>query len=138
MAANNKGNDDWVKNPLVTLVLAGVVVYLLSAGGCIGGASSKSSTSPESPARYVKTVDLDGVQFKIDAERRNIHPRLNDEVLAASVAVVRLYGYRCDTVNAAKPLGGFANHAGYRLYCNGWRYDYLIEDRGGRWTVTLD
>lgn len=51
---------------------------------------------------------------------------------------IRGHGYRCDTVDAATPLGPFDDHAGFNVYCNDWQYKYLIEDRGGNWTVTLD
>lgn len=71
--------------------------------------------------------------FEIEAGA-DIHRKVQGK-LEAIVAVVEYFGYRCDTVSAARPLI-FGN--GFSLYCNRFRYGYSIEDRGGNWTVTLD
>lgn len=48
--------------------------------------------------------------------------------------MVRLYGYRCDSVSAANK---WVFSPGFSLYCNRWRYHYEVADKGGRWIVTV-
>lgn len=43
-------------------------------------------------------------------------------------------GWKCDTVSAFRP---FMLSPGFTLRCNGYRYKYEIEDRGGNWEITL-
>ena len=57
------------------------------------------------------------------------------EVQYAVQAAVKSAGYRCDELNAVV-RHVFAS--GYRVTCNGYRYAYSIEDRGGRWVVTVE
>lgn len=52
----------------------------------------------------------------------------------AMAELVRVYGYRCDTVSAASP---WLFSRGFNLKCNRFRYSYDLEDRGGRWEVTV-
>ncbi|WP_424948037.1 hypothetical protein [Candidatus Spongiihabitans sp.] len=56
-------------------------------------------------------------------------------VIDTLVTLVRLHGYRCDSVSAARP---FVFSRGFSITCNGFAYEYEIEDKGGTWTVTLD
>ncbi|MEJ1414311.1 MAG: hypothetical protein RPU90_12150 [Candidatus Sedimenticola sp. (ex Thyasira tokunagai)] len=53
----------------------------------------------------------------------------------AAQTIVKAHGYRCDTVDEMQPfiLGG-----GFTIYCNNWKYSYELEDKGGRWVVTVD
>lgn len=60
---------------------------------------------------------------------------VSPEVQFAVQAAVKHAGYRCDELNAVV-RHVFAS--GYRVSCNGYRYAYSIEDRGGRWVVTVD
>ena len=55
--------------------------------------------------------------------------------LQAFVRVTRASGYRCDSISGATP---FLIGYGFSLHCNGWRYSYEIEDKGGNWIVTVD
>jgi hypothetical protein len=48
--------------------------------------------------------------------------------------LVRANGYRCDSVSAFRP---FFWGNGYKLVCNEFRYEYDVEDKGGRWEVTV-
>lgn len=49
--------------------------------------------------------------------------------------MIQLYGYRCDSVNFAMR----SNWSGViDVTCNNGRYSYDLEDKGGRWVVTLD
>lgn len=48
--------------------------------------------------------------------------------------LIRANRYRCDSVSA---INRWLFSAGFTVSCNGFRYQYDIEDKGGRWTVTL-
>lgn len=89
----------------------------------------------DAQSKIVRTVEVNGIQFKIDAHEGAMNIE-DDDALALLVGMVRLRGYRCDTVNAARPF--LLVGQGFVLDCNGFRYRYSIEDRGGNWTVTLD
>jgi tetratricopeptide (TPR) repeat protein len=49
--------------------------------------------------------------------------------------LVRLHGYRCDSVSAA---AAWLLSPGYTLTCNRYRYRYSVEDKGGIWTVGVE
>ncbi len=53
----------------------------------------------------------------------------------AAASLVKAFGYRCDSISAFQP---FIMSRGFTLRCNNFSYKYLIEDKGGRWTVTVD
>ncbi|MDD9884768.1 MAG: hypothetical protein OXU62_09600 [Gammaproteobacteria bacterium] len=57
------------------------------------------------------------------------------KILNALVALVKLHGYRCDSISAARP---FVFSRGFTLICNHFSYEYEIEDKGGNWVVTVD
>lgn len=57
------------------------------------------------------------------------------EQAQAAASLVKAYGYRCDSISSFLPHN-FSR--GFTLRCNNFSYKYLIEDKGGRWTVTLD
>ena len=61
--------------------------------------------------------------------------RVTMEQVKAAQTMIQLNGYTCDTVDQMQPfiLGG-----GFNVYCNNWRYSYELEDKGGRWIVTVD
>lgn len=48
---------------------------------------------------------------------------------------VRAADFRCDTVSSARPM---ILAQGYVLTCNGYRYTYDIQDKGGHWTVSVE
>ncbi len=47
---------------------------------------------------------------------------------------IRLAGYKCDTISSIRL---WFSAKGYTINCNQYRYKYEIEDKGGRWVVTL-
>lgn len=51
-----------------------------------------------------------------------------------SSGLIRAARYRCDTVSSVR-IWSFS--VGFTITCNGFRYKYEIEDKGGRWVVTL-
>ena len=52
----------------------------------------------------------------------------------AAATLVKLAGYRCDSVDAFTP---FIMSAGFNLYCNNYRYSYELADKGGKWVITV-
>ena len=117
------------------LRLCAAVLAAVTLTSCSQDVSSSSNAQSKIQSKIVRTVDVNGVRFKIDAHF--ISKDMNDDaVLAQLVALVRRRGYRCDTIAQAHPFvfGG----GGFVLYCNDLRYRYSIEDRGGNWTVSLD
>lgn len=44
-------------------------------------------------------------------------------------------GYRCDSLSA---FSQSAWSGAFSLSCNNYKYNYTIEDKGGRWIVTVD
>ena len=64
-----------------------------------------------------------------------IDDHMSDVVVESLVALVRLRGYRCDSVSGAVP-SVFRAHR-FTLNCDQFRYAYVIEDRGGHWIVRV-
>jgi len=56
--------------------------------------------------------------------------------LAAVQTLVKLNGYRCDSISAAIEYV-FSSADGLTLTCNHYKYSYDITDRGGRWEVKV-
>ena len=56
------------------------------------------------------------------------------ELLGALATMVRTKGWRCDEIASARRL---MLSKGFKISCNLFDYTYLIQDRGGNWTVTL-
>jgi hypothetical protein len=48
--------------------------------------------------------------------------------------LIRRARYRCDSVSSIRH---WFSATGFTVFCNDFRYEYELEDRGGRWTVTL-
>lgn len=48
--------------------------------------------------------------------------------------LVRRAGYRCDSVSS---ISKWVFSVGFNVTCNGYRYKYEIEDRGGKWRAKL-
>lgn len=58
-------------------------------------------------------------------------PQLYNEI----ADLIRAYGYRCDSLSG---LHEMVFSRGFSVTCNKFSYSYEIEDKGGRWVVTLD
>jgi len=56
------------------------------------------------------------------------------EQVVAAQELIQLSGYKCDSVDEMQP---FVMGGGFNVYCNGWKYHYELEDKGGNWTVTV-
>jgi len=59
----------------------------------------------------------------------------NQKMLNALQSLVRLNGYRCDSISAAMP---FLFSKGITLTCNHYDYVFDIADHGGKWEVTVE
>ncbi|MCY3928644.1 MAG: LysM domain-containing protein [Acidobacteria bacterium] len=64
-----------------------------------------------------------------------IDDEMSDVVVESLVALVRLRGYRCDSVSGAVP--SIFRAGKFTLNCNQFRYTYVVEDRGGHWIVRV-
>lgn len=70
-------------------------------------------------------------------EDAQIYEEIKDknDLIQALANAVNLYGYKCDSISAARP---FIMSRGYILVCNRYAYEYKIEDKGGRMIITVD
>lgn len=66
-----------------------------------------------------------------------IDSSLNSRQIQALAELVKAYGYRCDSITTAR-RGFFTTKSIWVLRCNGARYEYRIEDRGGTMVVTVE
>ena len=56
------------------------------------------------------------------------------EIAEPLVTLIRLNGWRCDSISALRP---FSFSHGYTVKCNRFAYHYEVFDRGGRWIVEV-
>ena len=78
---------------------------------------------------------LVGAPIAADA-RINTGAGFTNSKLAAMVALVRLYGYRCDEISGASLNGLWTPDL--KLECNNGQYSYVLHDKGGQWVVSVD
>jgi len=71
----------------------------------------------------------DGAQYTTRWSKSHAQTLAND-----ASGMIRTRGYRCDTISS---ISIWFSGKGYTVKCNGYRYHYEIEDKGGRWTVSL-
>ncbi|MCX7314450.1 MAG: hypothetical protein NTV56_22755 [Alphaproteobacteria bacterium] len=80
-----------------------------------------------------RQVQLPSIPIENDAVLFRSEP--DDLVLIRKLAeLVRANDYACDSVSAARPM---LTSPGFVLSCNKFRYKYDIQDKGGRWVVTV-
>lgn len=56
------------------------------------------------------------------------------DVALSLAQLIKIYGYRCDSISGARQ---FLSGRGFVVNCNDYRYTYEVEDKGGRWIVTV-
>ena len=56
-------------------------------------------------------------------------------ILDELVGYVRARGWKCDSISAARK---HVFSRGFDLSCNGFAYQYAVEDKGGTWVARLD
>ncbi|MCK9224931.1 MAG: hypothetical protein M0Q02_07585 [Candidatus Muirbacterium halophilum] len=59
---------------------------------------------------------------------------MSQEKKEAAKKVIVMYGYTCNYVNS---MSSFITSNGYNVYCDDFSYGYEIENKGGRWSVTV-
>lgn len=59
----------------------------------------------------------------------------NKDLAEKAADYVESLGYRCDSLSAFYKS---AWSGAFTLSCNNYKYTYTIEDKGGRWVVTVD
>ena len=115
----------------------GLRLGAFDGGGCGSSAGISGWTVPEEPSPTepvpIETVAvhprvvLDSVIEELsEAERRHL--------LGSLASMVRIMGWRCDEISSARRL---MLSKGFKISCNRFDYTYLIQDRGGNWTVSL-
>lgn len=94
----------------------------------LSGCGESEDGAPKAPPRlYDTTFDVEaGAQVSKD---------VSDTQLDAMVGLIILHGFRCDSISSARPM---LLSVGFVMHCNGYRYSYNIEDRGGNWVVEVD
>lgn len=98
----------------------------------IGAQAQADTFSPEfRHAALANGVDIE--PDAIDALGRLFSDKI--AALQAAIGMIALKGWCCDSISAAT---AHLLSTGFTVHCNGYRYSYDFEDRGGTWTVTLD
>jgi hypothetical protein len=103
-------------------------------------AQVQPSPSPPPPAGPVQPPPqerqraVSSVPIESDAV---IDPRLkqDSDQMDELAHFVRASGYRCESISALRPMP--PSH-GYKLVCNRFAYRYEVEDKDGRWIVTVN
>lgn len=100
---------------------------------------------PEYAAAAQKRNEAKKRQEQIKTVAPTSPPWLESEAIIASDVtlaqvqalreLVRAWGFRCDSVSGAY---AWIWNPGFTLNCNGFRYVYSIEDKGGIWTVRVE
>ena len=57
------------------------------------------------------------------------------KLLEELVGKIRARGWKCDSISSARRM---VFSRGFEVNCNGYAYEYVIEDKGGKWVVRLD
>ena len=85
-------------------------------------------------AGEAQRVDAQSYVVEPDAAISSIAP---PEVLSELVRLIRLYGYRCDSISYAHPFKVSAG-SGFKVQCHRRQYTYEVLDRGGKFVVCFD
>jgi len=86
-------------------------------------------------AAFVFTVPLSAAPLESDAIYTSDWTKEHAQALANDASMlIRRAGYRCDTVSS---ISKWLFSVGFDVNCNGHRYQYEIEDRGGDWRAKL-
>jgi hypothetical protein len=71
---------------------------------------------------------------QVTIEPNAVRRHTDDSTINELVRVIRARGYKCDSVSAAIP---WPVNPGYTVRCNQFNYTYHVEDKGGRWVVSV-
>ncbi len=55
----------------------------------------------------------------------------------AVAAMVRMNGYSCSSISNIRRFTAFSKNDGFTISCNNFKYEYEVEDVGGKWKVSV-
>lgn len=82
----------------------------------------------------IKSILVAFVAF-ISISSSVIAEEYSDEVKRDAMNIIQAYGYTCSSIDHMSPF--LLSGSGFKVTCNNYRYMYEIEDKGGRWVVTV-
>lgn len=84
----------------------------------------------------LSSIPITGYSVEIEPNARIDDQISNKQGVANDLArLIRARGWTCDSIYSII-MWNFS--IGFTVYCNGARYSYEVEDKGGNWEVTLD
>lgn len=126
----------------------GIIVGLIILIGGVTETETKIETKAqnlkEQKAIQCEKVERADLRFEPDWwKTAGFSDEIQDESNCSKLATlatinanrIRNAGYRCDSISRISPM---LFKRGIVIHCNEWRYAYDIEDKGGRWVVTVD
>ena len=107
-----------------------------ATGECLAKASTAKPRAHVAARPTASGPGVDPVNAIMEPDA-TLDDTLKDDtkLISGLVGLVRANSYRCDAISAVKP---FDKLNGFRLACDHFRYKYAIEDRGGRWMITVE
>lgn len=86
-----------------------------------------------------RAAQAKGIEIEQDAVigRSFREAQITHQMTILQHAIIRIMvrGWKCDSVSAVRML---ILSRGVKIQCNRFAYTYIMEDRGGQWTVRLD
>lgn len=76
-------------------------------------------------------VYAQNITIEDDAE---IHESVKMETAVLLAQYINEKGYSCRSISAVTP---FAFKRGFSVMCNNWQYHFEVEDRGGKYIITV-
>lgn len=70
----------------------------------------------------------------VQAEIEQTNIEVSKDMENATKALIIASGYSCKNINALIQK----YNGDYKVVCNGWKYAYIIQDKGGNYIVKLD
>ena len=122
----------------ITGVIVAMVIAAMSIAGCDGEEERRKATENVRRAAQAEGIRIEQEavigHFILDKSIRRA-PRSMIMGLRGAIDMIEAHGWRCDSVSVWRYL---VMSRGFEIQCNLFAYDYIIEDRGGQWTMRLD
>lgn len=122
----------------IACAIATIVIATMAIAGCDGEEERNKATENIRRAAQAEgiRVEQDAVigHFILEKSIRRAPPNMILG-LRGAIDMIEGQGWRCDSVSMWRYL---VMSRGFEIQCNRFAYDYIIEDRGGHWTVRLD
>ena len=101
--------------------------YTFGKQACLEGMEGQSGAAPAAVSVQTEPGAVLGPRIvKLDNQQ---------DVFDELTGLIHAKGWACDSLSAVHTL---TFSRGFKVRCNYYAYQYRIEDRGGRWEVTLD